>query len=467
MASFLSPLSGQIYFPALDAIAKDLKVSDSLVNLSITTFLIFQAVAPTFTAQLSDTVGRRPLYMVCFVLYAAANIGLGVQNDYAALMVLRCLQSAGSGGVVALSNAVAADITTRAERGKYVAYAAAIPMLGPTLGPIVGGLLAQFAGWHSIFWFLLALTGAIGIPMAFFFPETCRKVVQDGSVPPQPWNKSFTNMIIERRASERQEHMDLGKRKELSQGRQTRLPNPFAPIMLLLEPVCGFALLYNSLLCCSFYATLALIPSQFQRKYGFNELQIALCYIPFGVGGLIAAFSRGRMLDSNFRRHAKRLGIPIEKNRQTDMEHFPIERARIEVALPTILLGSACLIGFGWTVEAKTNLAGPLIFLFVLGFCISASLNSVACLILDVYPTKAATVSASNNLLRCLLGAGATAAIVPMINAIRIGWSVTIFALINIFALPLLWYVMRQGPRWRSRALKKKKEELGRKAAIV
>lgn len=132
-ASLLSPLSGQIYFPALDTIAKDLHVTNSLVNLSITTYLIFQAIAPTFTAQLSDSLGRRPLYIVCFVLYMAANIGLGAQNSYAALLVLRCFQSAGSSGTVALSNAVATDITTPADRGRYIAYAAAIPMLGPTL----------------------------------------------------------------------------------------------------------------------------------------------------------------------------------------------------------------------------------------------------------------------------------------------------------------------------------------------
>jgi len=132
-ASLLSPLSGQIYFPALEAIAKDLHITDSQVNISITTFLIFQAIAPTFTAQLSDTIGRRPLYMVCFALYLAANIGLAVQNNYVALLVLRAFQSAGSSGTAALASAVATDITTPGERGRYIAYAAAVPMLGPTI----------------------------------------------------------------------------------------------------------------------------------------------------------------------------------------------------------------------------------------------------------------------------------------------------------------------------------------------
>ncbi|KAI0485177.1 MFS general substrate transporter [Xylariaceae sp. FL0804] len=458
-ASLLSPLSGQIYFPALDAIARDLHVTDSMVNLSITTFLVFQAIAPTFTAQLSDTAGRRPLYLVCFTLYMAANIGLGAQNSYAALLALRCFQSAGSSGMAALSNAVATDITTPGERGSYISYAAAIPMLGPTLGPIIGGLLSQFAGWHSVFWFLLALTGAVAIPMAIFFPETCRRIVGDGSVPPPKWNRCYTNVRIERRAVQEGRQVPYEKRDELAAARRIRFPNPFATILLLLQRECGYALLYSALLGTSFYSILALIPSQFHRIYHFNELQISLCYIPFGVGSLIAAFNRGRMLDANFSRHARRLGIAVTKNRQTDLAGFPIERARLEIALPTIVLGSACIVGFGWTLHFETNLAGPLVFLFVISFCLSASLNCVACLMLDLYPGRAGTVTASNNLTRCLLGAGATAAVVPMINGIGVGWAASLFALINIGALPLLFYVMKQGPSWRAETVRKKQEK--------
>ena len=72
--------------------------------------------------------------MGCFVLYIAANIGLALQNNYAALMVLRCLQSAGSSGTIALANAVVADVVTPAERGIYIAYTSVPPMIGPTLG---------------------------------------------------------------------------------------------------------------------------------------------------------------------------------------------------------------------------------------------------------------------------------------------------------------------------------------------
>ena len=69
--------------------------------------------------------------MVGFVIYTAANIGLALQNNYAALMVLRCLQSAGSSGMVALASGVTADIITSAERGAYIGYASVSTIIGP------------------------------------------------------------------------------------------------------------------------------------------------------------------------------------------------------------------------------------------------------------------------------------------------------------------------------------------------
>lgn len=91
---------------------------------------IFQGLAPTFVGGFADGSGRRLGYLVCFVVTIAANIGLGAQNSYAALLVLRMVQSAGSSGMVALSQAVVADMVTSQERGQYMAYAALGSLLG-------------------------------------------------------------------------------------------------------------------------------------------------------------------------------------------------------------------------------------------------------------------------------------------------------------------------------------------------
>lgn len=101
-------------------------------------------------AGFSDKVGRRPAYIICFTIYIIANLGLALENNYVALLILRCIQSAGSSGTVALANGVVGDLITSSERGTYVAFASLGSVLGPTISPILGGLIGQYAGWHCM-----------------------------------------------------------------------------------------------------------------------------------------------------------------------------------------------------------------------------------------------------------------------------------------------------------------------------
>jgi MFS family permease len=117
-ASF-STLNSYIYFPAVVPIARDLGVSVSLVNLTITCYLIVAGIAPAFMGDMADHDGRRPVYVLMAVLMVGANIGLALQNSYAALFVLRMVQSAGSSGTFGAAHGVISDIAPVAERGTY------------------------------------------------------------------------------------------------------------------------------------------------------------------------------------------------------------------------------------------------------------------------------------------------------------------------------------------------------------
>ncbi len=99
LAGFFSPLSANIYFPALNYLARDLDVSLELINLTITAYLVCQGIVPFVVGDAADTIGRRPVYVAAFVLYLAANIGLALQDSYPALLILRILQSSGASGL--------------------------------------------------------------------------------------------------------------------------------------------------------------------------------------------------------------------------------------------------------------------------------------------------------------------------------------------------------------------------------
>lgn len=97
-AGMFSTLCSYIYYPALVPVADDLGVSITLINLTITSYLVVAAVAPAFMGDMADQSGRRPIYMLMFVLFIGANAGIALQKSFAAMLVLRMLQSAGSSG---------------------------------------------------------------------------------------------------------------------------------------------------------------------------------------------------------------------------------------------------------------------------------------------------------------------------------------------------------------------------------
>ncbi|GIJ85142.1 hypothetical protein Asppvi_003998 [Aspergillus pseudoviridinutans] len=444
-AAIISPISSGIYFPALNNLAQDLNVSISLINITITTYLIFQGIAPSFIANFADTRGRRPAYLICFIIYLAANIGLAVQDSYASLLVLRCLQSSGSSGTIALGSAVVADLSTRAERGKYIGYASMGVTLGPALGPIIGGLLDHYMGWRAIFWFLVIFSGVFGIIIAIFLPETCRAVVGNGSVPAARWNQSGWQVLGRKCGARKQkpepDYQTIEKRR--------RRANPLASALIARDKEALIILIYSSLLFSGYMAVLSTLTSQLQSRFQFNSIQIGLCYLPVGIGSLTSRWTVGRILDWNFRREARRQGLPIEKNRQQDIQHFNIEVARLAVTIPLVYCACLCIIAYGWVMEYKTALAGPVVMLFFMGHLSSGSFSTLNTLIVDLHRQSPATAVAANNLFRCLLAAGAVAVADPLIQRIGIGWTATLIAFLWVLFSPCLWAVFRWGHRWR------------------
>ncbi|KAJ8119974.1 hypothetical protein ONZ43_g3198 [Nemania bipapillata] len=379
--AFFSPLSAQIYFPALDTLSRDLHVSVTEVNLTVTTYMIVQAIAPMFVGSLADSAGRRPAYILCFIIYIAAcgvykilsrlcylgllvyytlAIGCALAPNYGALLALRAVQSAGSSSTVSLCQAVVSDVVTSAERGSYVAFTSVPIILAPSVGPVIGGLISQYLGWRWIF--------------------------------------------------------------------------------------CAVA---------------TAIPAEFSRLYGFDGLKIGLVYVPLGVGSIVSVFVMGRLANWNYRRHCRKLNIPYDRSRQQDMAGFPIEQVRLQISLPFLAIFTAVLIGFGWAIEYKAHLAVEIVLLFLQGVTLVAFSNLLSTLIVDINPGAAGAATAANNLTRCLVGAGASAFINPLMTAVGAGWAFTIIAFSYVLFAPVLWLILRNGVKWRE--AKARRRELGKR----
>ncbi|KKZ57813.1 hypothetical protein EMCG_05564 [[Emmonsia] crescens] len=459
-AALFSPVSANIYLPALNTLAQELSVSISMINLTVTSYMIFQGLSPMFMGDLADTAGRRPAVLLCFLIYIAANIGLALQSNYAALLVLRCVQATGSSPTIALAAGVVADVATSAQRGTYMGWVIAGALLGPAIGPVIGGLLAQYLGWRAIFWFLVIFAAAFLVQFAVLFPETGRNIVGNGSYPPQKWNISVITYLKTRKAA-RQNAGDVIDNSqdtvetaapaaaEVPKRPKLRFPNPIKALTILREKDTLIALVANAVMFAAFYNMNIAITFLFHEIYGYNDFQIGLCYIPIGVGACVGSIANGFILDYNYRRIAEKLGFSVSRDKQQDLRHFPIERARLQIVFPLVFLSICTVVSFGWVLHFRVSVAAPLVLLCISGATLTSAVNTVSTLLVDLHPGRAATVTASNNLVRCLFGAGATAVISPMIDGLGVGWCFTLIAFVMAPTAPVMLVVIRFGPKWR------------------
>ena len=459
ISSFVSPMTANIYFPALHTIANDYNVSIDLINLTLTTYMVLQGIAPTIFGDFGDIAGRRPAFIVAFSIYFFANIGLALQNNYAALLVLRMIQSAGSSGTLALSYAVVADIAVSAERGKYMGFVGAGVNIGPALSPVLGGILAEYLGWRSIFWFCVILTAVWLIPYVLLVPETSRNVVGNGSRVPRGWNMTLVDYVRLRRKP---------KTQSQTEKRKMRIPSPLRTLSIVFQKDMALLLVFNAMLYLVFMISVITISPIYAELYGLTDLQLGLCFLPYGVGCCAAAVGQGYILDWNYRRTARKIGFKIDYKRGDDLSKFPIERARIQPVIPFLCVGLLAKIGYGWALHFQAPLAVPLVLIFLVGLTITGSFGIVQTLIVDLNPQAPATAVAAVNLVRCLLGAAVMAFIERMLEAMGRGWCFTFWAFLCAVLAPSLFVVEKYGPGWREnrrqRMMEKSTDETQEKA---
>lgn len=347
-------------------------------------------------------------------------------------------------------------------------------MIAPALAPIIGGLLAQFLGWRSIFWFLTIMVAVYLFPFLIAFPETARNVVGNGSIPPQSYNMSLLNYFSLRKARNAEASNEPARnvsRQEqrvaqiaLAQSRKVRFPNPLGALRVCMQKDAGLLLFYNSLIYTAFYDVIASAPYLFQEIYGFNDLQIGLSFIPFGTGALIAPLTSGRLMDWNYRRVAKNSNFTIDQTRGDNLANFPLEKARLMVAVPFLVVGTAAVLCYGWTLEVETSLAAPLVMHFLIGLFLTSAFNCMSVMLIDYYPLSPSTATAANNLVRCLVGAGGTGIINIMVEGMGRGWCYTFIAAVLAATSPILWVLLKWGPGWREERrvkIEMKKENAG------
>lgn len=455
-ASIFAPLSMQIYLPSLTTLVTDFGVSRTKINLTVSVYMIFMAISPMIMGGIADVAGRRPTMLVCFAVYMVSCIMIALCDTYTELMGFRILQSIGASPLIAIASAVVADIVTSAERGSYAALVAVPVIFAPTLGPVIGGLLTQYLGWRSIFWFLLIAGGLGFVLIGLFFPETCRTIVGDASAKSPKRYRSVAQVFKDKRPDYSQSAADEKARLRGTGGLKGLLWTSLtSAVRILFTKERFFLLFYVGLVFSGFQAIATELPTQFKSIYGYDSVMVGVMYLPLAGGAMISTAVFGKQMNKNFRKYAARAGVNIEAGQEVDMNKIDVERARLEITLPSLFISTAGLVCWGWVLEAKTTIAAPCVLLFFMGVGLNGVMATTNALLMDISQSQAGAVMAASNLTRCALGAVASAVIEIMIDKMGRGWSYVVFGLVFLVFSPMLGVQYFKGHKWRMQASKR------------
>ncbi|KAF5361717.1 hypothetical protein D9758_007287 [Tetrapyrgos nigripes] len=418
-SGMVSPLSSLMYTPALPTIADALGVSISYVNLTVTIYLVFQGITPSICGSLSDFYGRRIIYLATLLITVGSSIGLCLADSFAGSSRIR-------------------DVAPASIRGGYIGLYSAGVHVGTSSGPVFGGLLARYSGWHGIFYFLLALSVSRFLLVFFILPETHHFVRSGrGWRPPRYLQPPFGLSWF----SPDSQHCEEGPRSHFvllyAQPRRLDFLGPLR-IMKYLDVLC--ALIFTGIAYTVWQDNVIATSAIYSSRYGLSEAKISLTYLADGAGALIGDIAIGRILDHDYKRQAGKGDLAIEHARMLSLSYN----------VPAFITLN---LVYGWIFQAHVHISVPIILSFLIGYFDSCILATYSTLMVDLFEEAASTSSASINLVRCLLGAVGSSTIDLMIRAMGIGWTFTTLSGIMMLGIPLVWYQYRFGYRGRARRL--------------
>ena len=168
----IPPLSFDMYLPALPDIASDFGVTESQVQLTLSSCLIGIALGQLFGGPISDAFGRRRPLVAGLAGYLAFCLGCALAPSLPALVGLRFLMGLFGGVAVVISRAIVRDRATGAEAARIFSLLMLVGGTAPVLAPVIGGILIGVTSWRGIFVVLAALGIAGLVSTLAVLPET-------------------------------------------------------------------------------------------------------------------------------------------------------------------------------------------------------------------------------------------------------------------------------------------------------
>lgn len=432
--AFVATAAGAMYAPAQPDIMARFACSRESAVLPLSMYNLGLAFGPLIGAPLSETYGRKAVFLISGPIFAAFMIASGFSTTLSSLTACRFFAGMFSSSLINNAPATILDSMSGKLRGISLSIYYTLPSFGAALGPLIGGFIVQAGGWRWTQWTAVFMAVGFYIPVCFT-RETYKKV------------------ILRRRA------IRLGldaSSQRTSPGRAFRY---FATVlvqrplhMLFTEPIVTLISLYNGFLYGLLYTFVIAVPWIFREYYGFSQTAQSLSYSGLIIGAL-AASTPLVLIDLQY--YQKRLAQwrnthpPDEDGAE---EPLPSEHRLVGAMIGSFTLPISLFIS-AWAAQFRAHWIVPIIFQGCVMFSSLLIYASATMFMMDAYgPLYAASASGAMMLSRYLLSAAFPLFALQMYRALGVGWATSILGFITVAMAPIPWCFWIYGARIRERS---------------
>ncbi|KAJ4349389.1 uncharacterized protein N0V89_008004 [Didymosphaeria variabile] len=380
-------------------IAADLGGTKEAVSLSTGGVLLALGSSPLIWSPVAAIIGRRATYNICLLVLFGFTIGAALAPNMRVFIAMRVLSGLQGCYFHVAGQTILAEYFPPVQRGTATGFFLGGTVLGPPLGPLVAGIMMTYSSWRSVLWLQVVMVGfAFILAVAF--------------VPPSRLDKPGRSAL------------------NLRGMEAVRQFNPLPIFQQMKSRDIIFTHLSCGFLSWTQYSILASPRHILVERFGLTSpLSSGLFYIAPATGFLVGTVIGGRYSDMTVRKFIKLRG-----------ERLPQDRLNSGV-WPFFLIIPVAVLIYGWGLQycnsceaVKGGLALPIVTAFLAAAGLLAAFASLNTYCAEAIPRKRREVIAGKYLVQYTFSAFASTCTVPLMEAIGIGPTATIGAVLSVLA---------------------------------
>ena len=363
LAVLIQVLDTTIANVALPHMQASLGATQDSINWVLTSYIVASAIAIPIAGWLADRIGRKRLLVMAVIAFTIASFLCAIAQSLSQMVAFRAIQGVSGAFLVPLAQATLFDIFPREKHAQAMALFGGGIMIGPILGPLLGGWLTDSFDWRWVFLVNLPIGAIATVMLLRFMPRTeltRRRFDLFGFVLIGIGLGALQLML------DRGQHLDWFESTEILVElgltvaafwmfiiHTITAKDPLFERHMFVDRNFATGLFFMAVTGVLLLAGLALLPPLLQRLYGYSVLQSGELTMPRGIGTLISMVTVGRLAQKIDLRVLVALGMALMGGSLYMMTGF----ALVQGTRPVIVSGIIQGLGLGMLFVTIQSLA--------------------------------------------------------------------------------------------------------------